>query len=116
WTGLPGSWSVTAPKPEGAPADWLGRSRERLSRLALSPHAETLGRVAHVADGIAFVSGLPDARLDELLRFESGQTGLALTLEADAIGTVLLDEPEGIEAGSRVAGTGQVLRVPVGPG
>jgi len=101
---------------EHAAGDWLARSRQRLSRLALSPGADTLGRVTHVADAIAFVSGLPDARLNELLHFETGQSGLAMTLEPNEIGTVLLDEAEGIEAGTRVTGTGEVLRVPVGPG
>ncbi|MEZ5735153.1 MAG: F0F1 ATP synthase subunit alpha [Novosphingobium sp.] len=102
--------------PDGAVGDWLARSRQRLSRLALSPEADTLGRVSHVADAIAFVSGLPDARLNELLHFETGQSGLAMTLEPNEIGTVLLDDAEGIEAGTRVTGTGEVLRVPVGPG
>ena len=107
---------MTAQKPEAAETEWLEESRERLSQLALSPQADTLGRVTHVADGIAFVSGLPGARLNELLQFESGQAGLAMTLDPDSIGTVLLDEAEGIEAGTRVMGTGEVLRVPVGPG
>jgi len=100
----------------GIGKDWLARSRDRLARLDLRAVTETVGRVIHVADGIAFVSGLPDTQLNELLRFETGQTGLALTLESDSIGTVLLDDAEGIEAGSRVTGTGEILRVPVGPG
>jgi F-type H+-transporting ATPase subunit alpha len=77
---------------------------------------EQIGRVERVADGIALVSGLPGVRLDELVRFERGQVGLALTLDRDAVGCVLLDEAEGIEAGDRVRGTGEVARVPVGPG
>ena len=97
-------------------AAWLARSRDALARIALSPHAETMGRVERIADGIAHVSGLPDVRLGELLRFEGGQTGFALTLEVDEIAAVLLDEGAGIAAGSRVTGTGEVVRVPVGPG
>jgi F-type H+-transporting ATPase subunit alpha len=77
---------------------------------------EQVGRVERVADGIALVSGLPGVRLDELIRFERGQVGFALTLERDAVGCVLLDNPEGMEAGDRVRGTGEVARVPVGPG
>lgn len=96
-------------------AEWLRRSRELLSRIELAPQAETQGRVVHVADGIAFIAGLPDVRLNELLRFETGQTGLAMTLDVDGIGTVLLDDPRGIEAGARVTGLGEVVRVPVGP-
>ncbi len=104
-------------KSNGDPeaGSWLSRSREKLSRIDLAPQAETQGRVVHVADGIASVSGLPDVRLNELLRFETGQTGLALTLDADGIGTVLLDDAKGIEAGTRVSGLGEVVHVPVGP-
>ena len=95
---------------------WLARSRETVARLDLAPQAETVGRVERVGDGIALVSGLPDACLNELLRFEGGRMGFALTLDANRISAVLLDEGDAIEAGTRVAGTGQVVRVPVGPG
>ena len=54
-------------------------------------------------------------RLDEIVRFQHGQVGFALTLDRDVLGCVLLDETEGIEAGNRVGGTGEVVRVPVGP-
>lgn len=95
--------------------DWLERSRERLRGIDLAPQAESVGRVEHVADGIAQVSGLPDVRLNELLRFEGNRLGFALTLDRDLISVVLLDDGTSIEAGSRVAGTGEVVRVPVGP-
>ena len=101
---------------EDSVADWLRRSRERLAQMELSPQVESVGRVEHVADGIAHVSGLPDVRLNELLRFDGDRLGFALTLDADIIDAVLLDEDMAIEAGSRVAGTGEVVRVPVGPG
>ncbi len=61
------------------------------------------------------MSGLPNARLDELLRFQQGQAGFAITLDRDVLGCVLLDGTGGIEAGHRVSGTGEVVRVPVGP-
>jgi F-type H+-transporting ATPase subunit alpha len=102
--------------PDPADDAWLARSRVALARARLAPHAETVGRVEHVADGIAMVSGLPDVRLNELLRFEGDRLGFALTLDADTIGAVLLDDSDAIAAGSRVAGTGQVVEVPVGPG
>jgi F-type H+/Na+-transporting ATPase subunit alpha len=95
---------------------WLARSRETVATTDLAAEAETVGRVERVGDGIALVSGLPDARLSELLRFEGGRMGFALTLDADTISAVLLDDGEAIEAGSRVTGTGEVVRVPVGPG
>ena len=77
--------------------------------------AEQIGRVEEVGDGIALVSGLPDARLDELLQFEEGQSVSRKSLERDRIGCVLLDDVDGVEAGDRVRGTGDVVRAPVGP-
>jgi F-type H+-transporting ATPase subunit alpha len=97
-------------------ADWLHRRREVLARTALTPQAEAIGRVEEVADGIARISGLPDVELGELLEFEGGHPGYALTLEEDQISAVLLDEATTIEAGSRVTSIGEVVRVPVGPG
>ena len=96
--------------------DWLRRARKRVESATLSPAVEQIGRIERVADGIALVSGLPSVRLDELLRFERGQVGFTLTLDRDAVGCVLLDDAEGMEAGDRVHGTGEVARVPVGPG
>ena len=106
---------MQAPESGSGAKGWLQRSKDLLSRIDLSGQADTLGRVVHVADGIAFVSGLPDVRLNELLHFETGQTGLAMTLDADGIGAVLLDDPKGIEADTRVTGMAEVVRVPVGP-
>jgi F-type H+/Na+-transporting ATPase subunit alpha len=96
--------------------DWLSDAKRRVETTALTPSTEQVGRVERVADGIAMVSGLPDVRLDELLRFEHGEVGFVLTLDRDAVGCVLLDEAVGIEAGDRVRGTGEICRVPVGPG
>ena len=94
---------------------WLKDAKRRVSAATLAPHADEVGRVEAVADGIAVVSGLRDVRLDELVRFEHGQTGFALTLDRDALGCVLLDGIESVEAGHQVRGTGEVVRVPVGP-
>ena len=99
---------------EATKPDWLLQSRNTIEHLQLRPQAETIGRVEQVADGIARVSGLPRARLNELLTFANGYTGFALTLDADTIDAVLLDDGESIEAGSVVTGTGEVVRVPVG--
>ncbi|MCZ4331149.1 F0F1 ATP synthase subunit alpha [Castellaniella denitrificans] len=95
---------------------WTQESRRKLSALPLVPHLEHIGRVLQVGDGIAMVSGLPQARLDELLVFEGGVRGLAVDLGADAIGCILLGDTAGIPAGSIVRGTGEVARVPVGDG
>ncbi len=69
-----------------------------------------------IADGVAQVSGLPEARLGELLRFEGGRMGYALSLEPETINAAIFDEDEKIGVGSLVSATGEVARVPVGPG
>ena len=105
------------PHDAALPADtWLAEARTRLGAATLGAQAEEVGRVEEVGDGIALVSGLPGVRLDELLHFGRGQTGFAQVLERDRIGCVLLDGVDGVEAGDAVRGTGNVVRVPVGPG
>jgi F-type H+/Na+-transporting ATPase subunit alpha len=95
---------------------WFDHTRTKLGATALGPKAEQIGRVEEVGDGIALVSGMPGVRLDELLHFDKGQFGFAQVLERDRIGCVLLDDVDAIEAGDTVRGTGDVVRVPVGPG
>ncbi|WP_018317138.1 F0F1 ATP synthase subunit alpha [Bradyrhizobium sp. WSM2793] len=95
--------------------DWLKRASIRVGATGLGPETEQIGRVEEVGDGIALVSGLPAVRQDELLRFEKGQFGFAQVLERDRIGCVLFDAVNAVEAGDRVRGTGDVVRVPVGP-
>ncbi|MGH9244257.1 MAG: F0F1 ATP synthase subunit alpha [Acidimicrobiales bacterium] len=73
-----------------------------------------VGRVLEVGDGIARVSGLPDAAVNELLEFEDGELGLALNLEEESIGAVVLGGGEHIEEGQTVKATGRILSVPVG--
>lgn len=78
--------------------------------------AEEIGRVITSGDGIARVEGLPSAMANELLRFENGALGIALNLDVREIGVVVLGDSEGIDEGSVVRGTGEVLSVPVGDG
>jgi F-type H+/Na+-transporting ATPase subunit alpha len=94
---------------------WLDDARRRVNAAPLGPVAEQVGRVERIADGIAEISGLPDVRLGELMRFERGHVGFAATLDRDALGCVFLDDPAAVEAGDVVHGTGEVTRVPVGP-
>jgi len=71
--------------------------------------------VEEVGDGIALISGLPTVQLDELVRFDKGQFGFAQVLERGRVGCVVFDDVNTIQAGDRVRGTGDVVRVPVGP-
>lgn len=95
-------------------SQWLDRSRETIAATELAPQADAIGRVTRVADGIAQVSGLPDAALGALLRFEGGQFGFAHSLGEEAIDAVALEDTSAIEAGHKVVDTGEVVRVPVG--
>ncbi len=73
-----------------------------------------VGTVIEVGDGIARVHGLSGVGANELLEFEGGVTGMALNLEEDSVGAVLLGEAEAVKEGSEVRGTGRVMEVPVG--
>lgn len=77
---------------------------------------EEVGTVVTSGDGIAHVEGLPSVMANELLRFENGTMGIALNLEERQIGVVVLGDSDGIDEGSTVRGTGEVLSVPVGEG
>ncbi len=73
-----------------------------------------VGRITEVGDGIARISGLPGAAVNEMLEFENGSIGLALNLDEDSIGAVVLGEVDEIEEGQAVRSTGDILSVPVG--
>jgi F-type H+-transporting ATPase subunit alpha len=75
-----------------------------------------VGRVTDAADGIAHVEGLPGVMANELIRFADGTLGLALNLDENEIGVVVLGEFTGIVEGMEVTRTGEVLSVPVGEG
>ena len=75
---------------------------------------EQIGRIVEVGDGIARVSGLPGAAVNELLEFEDGTLGLALNLDEDTIGAVVLGEVDSLEEEQVVKATGRILSVPVG--
>ena len=77
---------------------------------------EEVGTVVTSGDGIAHVEGLPSVMANELLRFENGTMGIALNLEERQVGVVVLGDSDGIDEGSTVRGTGEVLLVPVGEG
>ncbi|MGN6743991.1 MAG: F0F1 ATP synthase subunit alpha, partial [Amnibacterium sp.] len=78
--------------------------------------ATEVGTVIDAADGIAHVEGLPNVMANELVTFADGTAGLALNLEENEIGVIVLGDFEGIEEGMEVRRTGEVLSVPVGDG
>ncbi len=90
--------------------------KKHLEGFEPSVEARTVGRITMVGDGIARVSGLPGCAVNELLEFEDGTVGLALNLDEESIGAVVLGDVEGIEEGQTVKATGRILSVPVGDG
>jgi len=97
-------------------ADIASALKKNLEGFEPSLEARTVGRVAEVGDGIARVSGLPDAAVNELLEFEDGSVGLALNLDESSIGAVVLGDVDNIEEGQTVKATGSILSMPVGDG
>ena len=97
-------------------ADITAAIQKNLEGFDPSVESGTVGRILEVGDGIARVSGLPNASVNEILEFESGDVGLALNLDEDSIGAVVLGNVENIEEGQNVKSTGRILSVPVGDG
>ena len=75
---------------------------------------EQVGRIVEVGDGIARVTGLPGASVNEILEFEDGTQGLALNLDEETIGAVILGDDTGLEEEQLVKATGRILSVRVG--
>ncbi|MEO5634991.1 MAG: F0F1 ATP synthase subunit alpha [Candidatus Paceibacterota bacterium] len=74
---------------------------------------EKVGKVMEVFDGIAKVSGLSDIKSSEMVTFPNGETGVALNLEEDAVGVIILGDFSKIREGDEVVSTGRILEIPV---
>ncbi len=97
-------------------ADITAALRKNLEGFKPDMSAAQVGRVLEVGDGIATVGGLPDAAVNEMLEFEDGTIGLALNLDEESIGAVVLGDVNHIEEGQMVRATGEILAVPCGDG
>lgn len=93
--------------PLAAQAEWLASYQ---FKLRLSEQ----GTVVSVGDGIAWISGLPSARMDETLRLEDGSSALVFHLARDKLGAILLSQTEQLTAGTAVFLTGKRLDIGVG--
>jgi F-type H+-transporting ATPase subunit alpha len=89
--------------------------KARIDKFKSATEARNVGTVVSVTDGIVRVHGLADARYGEMLEFTGNTFGLALNLEQDSVGTVVLGDYKHISEGSEVKTTGRILEVPVGP-
>jgi len=90
--------------------------RQQLSNFNGSADLEEVGTVLQVGDGIARVYGLGGVRQGELVEFEDGTKAIALNLEEDNVGVVLMGESEAIKEGSKVRRTGKIASIKVGQG
>jgi F-type H+-transporting ATPase subunit alpha len=89
--------------------------RSRIQNLDTGAEVRTQGTVVSVTDGICRIHGLSNAMQGEMLEFPGNTYGLALNLERDSVGAVVLGEYEHITEGDTVKCTGRILEVPVGP-
>jgi len=89
--------------------------KSRIEGLGASTDIRTQGTVVSVTDGITRIYGLSDVMQGEMLEFPNNVYGLALNLERDSVGAVILGDYTGISEGDPVKTTGRILEVPVGP-
>ena len=88
--------------------------KSRIQKLDLAATSRTEGTVVSVSDGICRVHGLADVMQGEMLEFPGNTFGLALNLERDSVGVVIMGEYEHITEGDTVKCTGRILEVPIG--
>ncbi len=87
---------------------------KELTGFQAGPATAHVGTVLEVGDGIARISGLSQVQSSEMVEFSNGVFGVALNLEEDTVGAMVLGETKGIEQGQTVKATGKILQVPVG--
>ena len=89
--------------------------KQRIEQLDVSSEAQNEGTIVSVADGIVLIHGLADAMYGEMIEFPGGIYGMAMNLERDSVGAVVLGDYEELVEGQTARCTGRILEVPVGP-
>ena len=89
--------------------------KDRIDNLDVSAESRNEGTIVSVSDGIIRIHGLEDVMYGEMIEFDGGTFGMALNLERDSVGAVVLGDYQELAEGGRVRCTGKVLEVPVGP-
>ena len=90
--------------------------RQQLSNFNTSAELEEVGSVLQVGDGIARIYGLNNVKSGELVEFETGVKAIALNLEEDNVGVVLMGSSAGVKEGSKVKRTGMIASIKAGMG
>ena len=97
------------------PAEISNLIKQRIQDLTAGATAKNEGTIVMVSDGIVQIYGLEDAMYGEMIEFEGGVYGMALNLEQDSVGAVVLGEYLNLQEGQKAYCTGRILEVPVGP-
>lgn len=92
----------------------ISQLKSKIEKFQTDAQAQTVGAVITIGDGIARVSGLTNVKASEMLEFPGGTLGVALNLDEDSIGAIMLGDYTHIKEGDVVKSTGQILSVPVG--
>ncbi len=96
------------------PAEISEIIKKRIEQLDVSSDAQNEGTIVSVSDGIVLIHGLADVMYGEMVEFENGVYGMALNLERDSVGVVVLGDPGGLAEGQKAKCTGRILEVPTG--
>jgi len=89
--------------------------KQRIDNLDVSAQAQNEGTIVSVSDGIIRIHGLADVMYGEMIEFEGGVYGMALNLERDSVGAVVLGDYQSLAEGQTCRCTQRILEVPVGP-
>ncbi len=89
---------------------------QQIANLQAKTVQSNTGKIVTIADGVAKIDGLSEAMYNEMIEFPGGSIGIALNLEEDSVGVVILGESTHLKAGDEAKCTGQLLSVPVGKG
>jgi len=87
--------------------------KKEIENFKAETKIDKIGKVLEVFDGIAKVSGLSDIKSSEMVTFPNGETGVALNLEEDTVGVIILDDFSKIQEGDEVKATGKILEIPI---
>lgn len=88
--------------------------KKKMEEFKASPEVSEVGQVAEVKDGIAKITGLDNCRMSEMLEFPERIFGIALNLEEDSVGAIIIGDYKNIKEGDTVKRTGKILSIPVG--
>lgn len=88
--------------------------KQQIEKLSITPEVRSEGTIINLKDGIATIHGLGDVLAGELIQFNSNIFGIALNLERDVVGAIVLGNYESLSEGTTVKCTGRVLEIPVG--